>query len=43
VKQSKKEEIKIKGVPASPGIAIGTALVLGTRLAHAEKKKHTQT
>jgi phosphoenolpyruvate-protein phosphotransferase (PTS system enzyme I) len=41
VKQSK-EEVKIKGVPASPGIAIGTALVLGTRLTHAEKKSITK-
>ena len=35
----KKEEIKIKGVPASPGIAIGTALVLGSRLQQVEKRK----
>ena len=35
----KKEEIIIKGVPASPGIAIGTALVLGSRLLQVEKRK----
>ena len=34
-----KEEIKIKGIAASPGIAIGTALVLGSRLMQIEKKK----
>ena len=33
-----KEEVKLKGVPASPGIAIGTALVIGSRLTYAEKK-----
>ncbi|MCF7790431.1 MAG: phosphoenolpyruvate--protein phosphotransferase [Victivallales bacterium] len=37
--KSSKDEIKIKGIAASPGIAIGTALVIGTRLAHAEKRK----
>jgi phosphotransferase system enzyme I (PtsI) len=35
----KKEEIKIKGVPASPGIAIGEALVLGSRLLQIEKRQ----
>ena len=35
----KKREIVIKGVPASPGIAIGTALVLGSRLVQVEKRK----
>lgn len=33
-----KQEVTIRGIGASPGIAIGTALVLGTRLTHAEKK-----
>ena len=33
-----KEEIKLKGVPASPGIAIGTALVLGSKLLQIEKR-----
>jgi len=37
--KSTKAEIKIKGIPASPGIAIGTALVLGSRLLQVEKRK----
>ena len=37
-KKTPKEEIKLTGVPASPGIAIGTALVLGTLVDNIEKK-----
>ena len=37
MKQSK-EEIRLKGIAASPGIAIGTAQILGTRSTYAEKK-----
>ena len=36
--KNQKKEIIITGVPASPGIAIGTALVLGSRLLHVEKR-----
>ena len=33
-----KTEIKLHGVPASPGIAIGTALVLGSKSLQIEKR-----
>ncbi len=36
--KTKKEEIRIKGIPASPGIAIGTALILGSRILQVERR-----
>ena len=38
-----KEEVVLSGVPASPGIAIGTALVLGGRITQVERKAITPT
>ena len=35
--KEQKQEIRLTGIPASPGIAIGTALVLGSRITDIEK------
>ena len=37
--KEQRHEIRLAGIPASPGIAIGTALVLGSRIADIEKSQ----
>lgn len=40
--KEQKQEIRLTGIPASPGIAIGTALVLGSRITDIEKNQIRQ-
>jgi len=40
--KEQKQEIRLAGIPASPGIAIGTALVLGSRITDIEKNQIRQ-
>ena len=37
--KEQKQEIRLTGIPASPGIAIGTALVLGSRITDIERSQ----
>ena len=40
--KEQRQEIRLTGIPASPGIAIGTALVLGSRITDIEKNQIRQ-